>query len=202
MVIPDVIVCCFFGGTLVQFALQGVAASSIVFMSILILSLCSKFIHHYLYAQKGINDDEIGENKINIAIIGVGNVGVSLDYLYHILKSNIFKDFIRRSKPLLGSAISHLYQRDLNNFEIDPPSLEEQKKVAKVFNAIDLKIFNNNKIISVLESMTKIIYDNWVLRFEFSNEGGKIIRVFKWKDGLERGIETSGSKEIESIKIY
>ena len=97
---------------------------------------------------------------------------INFDYLYHILKSNIFKDFIKRNKAE-GSTINHLYQRDLVNFEIELPTIDEQNKIARVLNAIDNIIANNNKIISELENMAKIIYDYWFLQFEFPNEKGK-----------------------------
>lgn len=116
---------------------------------------------------------------------------VDFDYLYHILKSHIFKDFINRNKAL-GSTISHLYQRDLNDFELELPTLEEQLQVAKVLNDIDSKIENNNKIISELESMAKTIYDYWFLQFEFPNEDGKPYKSsggkMVWNDELKREI--------------
>ncbi|HAV89800.1 MAG TPA: restriction endonuclease subunit S, partial [Eubacterium sp.] len=70
---------------------------------------------------------------------------LDFDYLYHILKSHIFKDFIRRNKAQ-GSTISHLYQRDLENFEIELPNIIEQRKVARILNCLDKKIEINNKI--------------------------------------------------------
>ena len=104
---------------------------------------------------------------------------LDFDYLYHILKSHIFKDFIRRNKAE-GSTINHLYQRDLVNFEIDLPSIEVQRKVANVLNLLDNKILNNNNTISELESMAKTIYDYWFLQYEFPNEEGK---PYKSSDG-------------------
>ena len=70
---------------------------------------------------------------------------LDFDYLYHVLKSNIFKDFIRRNKAE-GSTINHLYQRDLENFELEVPDIAMQRKIAKVLNDLDKKIANNNKI--------------------------------------------------------
>lgn len=116
---------------------------------------------------------------------------VDFDYLYHILKSNIFKNFIHRNKAL-GSTISHLYQRDLNNFEIELPNLDVQKKVAKVLNNLDSKIANNISIISELESLAKTIYDYWFLQFEFPNEDGKPYKSsggkMVWNEELKREI--------------
>ena len=125
---------------------------------------------------------------------------IDFDYLYHILKSNIFKDFIRRNKAE-GSTINHLYQRDLVNFEIELPTINEQNKIARVLNAIDNIIANNNKIISELENMAKTIYDYWFLQFEFPNEKGKPYKSLGgkmiWNEELKKKIP----KEWECRKI-
>ena len=97
---------------------------------------------------------------------------LNFDYLYHVLKSNIFKDFIQRNKSL-GSTILHLYQRDLENFELELPSMEHQRSISGILKAIEDKIANNNKINAELESLAKTIYDYWFLQFEFPNEEGK-----------------------------
>ena len=116
---------------------------------------------------------------------------LNFDYLYHILKSHIFKDFIYRNKSL-GSTINHLYQRDLSNFEIELPSITIQNKVSSVLNGIDNRISLNNKIITELESMTKTIYNYWFLQFEFPNEEGKPYKSsggkMVWNEELKREI--------------
>ncbi len=116
---------------------------------------------------------------------------IDFDYLYHILKSNIFKNFINRNKSL-GSTILHLYQRDLANFEIELPDLVTQRKVAKILNDLDSKIDNNNKINEKLESMAKTIYNYWFLQFEFPNEEGKPYKSsggkMVWNEELKREI--------------
>lgn len=116
---------------------------------------------------------------------------LNFDYLYHVLKSDIFKDFIRRNKAL-GSTINHLYQRDLENFELKIPNMEIQDKIANILNIIDDKIENNNKINAELESMAKTIYDYWFLQFEFPNEEGKPYKSsggkMVWNEELKREI--------------
>lgn len=97
---------------------------------------------------------------------------VNFDYIYHILKSFIFKDFIRRNRAQ-GSTIPHLYQRDLENFEIDLPDYNLQSKIANVLNSLDSKIMINSRTITELELMAKTLYDYWFLQFEFPNEEGK-----------------------------
>lgn len=116
---------------------------------------------------------------------------LNFDYLYHVLKSNIFKDFINRNKAS-GSTINHLYQRDLENFEIDLPNLCVQTKIAEILNALDSKIELNNKINAELESMAKTLYDYWFLQFEFPNEEGKPYKSsggkMVWNEELNREI--------------
>ena len=97
---------------------------------------------------------------------------LNFDYLYHVLKSNIFKDFINRNKAL-GSTILHLYQRDLENFELELPSYEEQTYIADVLNSIDSKIENNNRIINTVEELTRKVYEFWFLQFNFPDSSGQ-----------------------------
>ena len=131
---------------------------------------------------------------------------IDFDYLYHILKSNIFKNFINRNKSL-GSTILHLYQRDLANFEIELPDLATQRKVAKILNDFDSKIDNNNKINEELESMAKTIYNYWFLQFEFPNEEGKPYKSsggkMVWNEELKReipvGWEVKHASDISKI---
>ena len=100
---------------------------------------------------------------------------LNFDYLYHILKSNIFKDFIRRNKAL-GSTISHLYQRDLANFVIDLPDYETQTAIANVLNALDSKIENNDNVNDNLQQTIQTIYDYWFTQFDFPDENGNPYR--------------------------
>ena len=97
---------------------------------------------------------------------------LNMDYLYHILKSDIFKNFINKKKAL-GSTINHLYQRDLEQFEIDIPDYKQQTSISNILNQIELKMDINNRIIMKLESMMKDIYDYWFVQFDFPNEKGK-----------------------------
>lgn len=116
---------------------------------------------------------------------------VNFDYLYYLLTSHIFKDFINRNKAS-GSTINHLYQRDLEQFEINLPSIEKQERIAFVLNSIDSKIQNNKKQIETLESLAKTIYDYWFIQFDFPNEEGKPYKSsggkMVWNEELKREI--------------
>lgn len=103
-------------------------------------------------------------------------------YLCHFLKSNIFKNFIKRNKAD-GSTINHLYQRDLARLDLDLPSLKEQQNIGYILSTIEEKIEANNKINEELESLAKTLYDYWFVQFDFPDEnkrpykssGGKMI---------------------------
>lgn len=91
---------------------------------------------------------------------------VDFNYLFHILKSNIFKDFIHRNKAQ-GSTIPHLYQRDLESFEIELPDITEQKFVAHILDSIDNQIKRNNDLVQKLQVLGKTIYSK---NLDFSNK--------------------------------
>ena len=60
-------------------------------------------------------------------------------FVYHILSSLVFKDFL--DKLSAGSTIIHLYQKDVGKFEfLLPPTIEEQKDIAAVLSEMDADI--------------------------------------------------------------
>ena len=59
-------------------------------------------------------------------------------YLFYVLTSRVFLDFLRRLKA--GSTISHLYQKDFVDFEFAAPELDEQIAIATVLSDIDAEI--------------------------------------------------------------
>lgn len=67
------------------------------------------------------------------------NKRVESVYLYRILTSSIFKNFI--SQLSAGSTIKHLYQKDLKNFKFEIPiDTKEQQAIASILTAIDEEI--------------------------------------------------------------
>ena len=86
--------------------------------------------------------------------------------------------------------------------EVNFPSLEEQKAIAKVLSDLDEKIETNNKINKKLEEMAQAIFKQWFVDFEFPNEDGK---PYKSSGGemveSELGMIPSGWK-VELLKSY
>ncbi|KEZ24112.1 restriction endonuclease subunit S [Ureaplasma diversum] len=131
---------------------------------------------------------------------------INTRYLYQLLKSDIFKKFIKNNKAE-GSTINHLYQADLVNFEVDFPSLFLQNSISNILDSIDSKISINNKINDNLYEQMKFLYDYYFLQFDFPNEGGKPYKSvggqMVWNKILKRHIPANwmnkNIKEISSI---
>ena len=63
-------------------------------------------------------------------------------YLYYVLTSRIFEDFLGRLQA--GSTISHLYQKDFVDFTFVAPQLNEQHAITVVLSDMDAEIENLN----------------------------------------------------------
>ena len=69
------------------------------------------------------------------------NKRLSPRYLYRILSSSVFGEFIDTLSA--GSTIKHLYQKDLKKFEFDIPiDIDEQESIAEILSSMDKEIIN------------------------------------------------------------
>lgn len=67
------------------------------------------------------------------------NSAYSARFLYYVLSSSVFDEFL--DKLAAGSTISHLYQKDLVEFEFDaPPTIEEQEDIASLIYDMECEI--------------------------------------------------------------
>lgn len=64
------------------------------------------------------------------------------------------------------SAYPSIKPSDIENLEIDLPSLEIQKQIASILSALDDKIELNNKINENLEQQAQAIFKSWFVDFE------------------------------------
>lgn len=86
-----------------------------------------------------------------------------VDYLYYYLKVHIKEIEALGS----GTTFKEVSKVALEKFDIDLPSLEEQKRISSVLSNLDSKISLNRSINAELERMAKEIYDYWFVQFEF-----------------------------------
>lgn len=59
-------------------------------------------------------------------------------YMYYVLTSRIFNDFLARLQA--GSTISHLYQKDFVGFNFEAPPKQEQETIVAVLSDMDAEI--------------------------------------------------------------
>ncbi|MGD0009336.1 MAG: restriction endonuclease subunit S [Terriglobia bacterium] len=67
-------------------------------------------------------------------------------YIFHLLKSNIFRKFL--DDNLAGSTIQHLYQHIFKTFEFPIPELCEQTKIAEILSTADRAIEQTQDLIA------------------------------------------------------
>jgi type I restriction enzyme, S subunit len=113
------------------------------------------------------------------------------EFIYYFARSPLFRE--KAISCMEGtSGRKRVNEKSLKNFEFNFPILADQKKIASILSALDLKIELNNKINIELESMAKTLYDYWFVQFDFPNEeekpykssGGEMV----WSDDLNRNI--------------
>lgn len=80
-----------------------------------------------------------------VFVIRIRNDDIYEKFLYYLLKSFYFDDFLR--KITAGSTITHLYQKDFVKFNFVLPSLAEQQKIAQALTDADNYISALEKLI-------------------------------------------------------
>ena len=107
----------------------------------------------------------IVENLYKVATLNSGifvlrtiNKNVDEKYLYYVLLSKYFIKFI--DDLSVGSSISHLYQKDFNNFIFAKPPKLEQEKIANALTRVDNLIEDYEKLIKKKEKIKKGLIQN------------------------------------------
>ncbi|GEC73020.1 Restriction endonuclease S subunit [Flavobacterium flevense] len=107
-------------------------------------------------------------------------------YLYHYLKQ-LDLSYLNSGTGVPSMTFGAYYQ-----VKVNLPSLDIQKKIAKVLSDLEAKIEVNNRINNELEAIAKTLYDYWFVQFDFpdsngkpyKNSGGKMV----WNEELKREI--------------
>jgi type I restriction enzyme S subunit len=114
-----------------------------------------------------------------------GSSDLNIDYLKYIIGSPWFTSYIKRITT--GSLVPHISLKQIRDFPVKLPPLEEQKAAAAVLQAIDKKIELNNRINAELEAMAKTLYDYWFVQFDFPDDSPQ---------GQGKPYKTSGGKMV------
>ena len=110
------------------------------------------------------NKSLLNQNAVRLRV----KEGYSQDYLYYLLKSDMFFKYIINHAQ--GAANQpQIPIRDLKRIPLFIPSLKIQEKIAGILSAYDELIENNKKRIALLETMAEELYKEWFVRFRFPN---------------------------------
>lgn len=122
-------------------------------------------------------------------------------YLYHILISGHFKEFL--SRLTAGSTINHLYQKDFVHYSFPTPqTLKEQEAIAKVLTDTDNLIQAVEKVIAKKKAIKKGAMQQLLTP---PNKGGKRLPGFsgEWVEKLvSETIEVSRGGSPRPIQDY
>ena len=92
-------------------------------------------------------------------------------YIYYYFCLESVKQYIRN--VAVGATMPSINTQIMSEIPISLPSLEEQRRIARILSAIDDKIENNRRINTNLELQAQALYKQWFVDFEFPNEEGK-----------------------------
>ncbi|WP_345845257.1 restriction endonuclease subunit S [Shewanella algae] len=114
-----------------------------------------------------------------------GSNDLDIGYLKYVIGSPWFTSYIKRITT--GSLVPHISLKQIRDFPVKLPPIEEQKAAAAVLLAIDKKIELNNRINAELEAMAKTLYDYWFVQFDFPDDSPQ---------GQGKPYKTSGGKMV------
>lgn len=141
----------------------------------------------------------IRDEKINfdfsrsVGIIKCDSSRLLPDFLYYYLINPHTQNRIKKISE--GGVQKHFYIGAMQEFDIEVPPIDIQRKIIAVLSAIDKKIQYNNKINDNLQHQLKLLYDYWFTQFDFPDENGKPYRAsggdMVWNDVLKKQIPSN-----------
>ena len=115
-------------------------------------------------------------------------------FLYHYLRSNIFKRQVNSLRT--GAAQPQLPIRDIRAIGIPVPAISTQHRIADILSAYDDLIENNRRRIALLDRAAREVYREWFVHLRFpGHEHTRIV------DGVPEGWTTRTLSEIADITM-
>lgn len=93
---------------------------------------------------------------------------VDNSYLFHLLRSKLFKSYIIGTAQGAANQAS-ITLESIRSFSFYLPTLAVQRKIASILSAYDDLIENNARRIKILEEMAQAIYREWFVEFRIPN---------------------------------
>ena len=110
------------------------------------------------YFQKIWRADRNGACSADVLCIRANNKADS-KYLYYLLSQQLFFDYVMAGAK--GCKMPRGDKKQIMQWQISLPPLEEQRRIAGILGAIDDKIENNRRINSNLELQAQALYKQW-----------------------------------------
>lgn len=145
---------------------------------------------HYGFIEKRYENLIVSTGFITIDVI---DQDIDPKYIYYLLIQKHITDYLQTIAVNNVSSYPSINPDDLGNLKFEiPKEKDEQKKIANVLSALDLKIELNNRINSELEAMAKTLYDYWFVQFDFPDAHGKPYKTsggkMVWNEELKKEI--------------
>ncbi len=119
-----------------------------------------------------LDDSEVAFGSTEFFVLRAKKDRSDPKYIYYLSISEEFRNTAIQS--MTGTSGRQRAQREsLLEYEINLPSLKEQKEIGETLSLLDEKIELNNSIISNLEELAQTLFKHWFVDFEFPNENGE-----------------------------
>lgn len=118
-----------------------------------------------------------------IGLVEINSKEIDKDYLYWFMRTRNYQKTIVGSCS--GSVIKHTSPGRICEIEIYLPSLETQRKIARVFGAIDDKIELNNSINKNLEQQMQCLFNNMFPSI-YTNAKNTLGEITSFSNGKKR----------------
>lgn len=130
------------------------------------------------------------------------------EYVFYFLKSPIGQHLLLRNTSQTGVPAIAQPLTSLRNVLLPVPNINEQKRIAKIFEDLNDKIDLLQKQSKTLEEICNIIFKHWFIDFEFPNEegkpykssGGKLIYNEELRKEIPRGWEIQTINDAVTVK--
>lgn len=94
---------------------------------------------------------------------------VDKDFIYYVVSSPIFRQYLEHSAT--GTTIKNISLKQMREYDLLLPPIEEQKQISSVLKMIDEKIKNNRRVNENLEQQAQAIFKSWFIDFDpFGNQ--------------------------------
>jgi type I restriction enzyme, S subunit len=98
---------------------------------------------------------------------------IDIKYLFYYLTSERVLDYFQLLAETRSGTFPQITFNEIKETEVPVPSIEEQKYIVRLLDAITQKIELNNEMNKTLEEMAQAIFKRWFVDFEFPNENGE-----------------------------